>query len=344
MKKSIFMLLAVALLVSCSKSQFVDPTETGDVAFQSKSTLQTVGVETSRAPFIGEISADNTLEARVLTSTVDGNYATTYANGKMTFIGGVKVSAYDPSTLLEGVDHARFPKDAGSTPYYITGLYPYTDWAVAGTTAAISFTGKEDVLAAAQQPTNRDDVLAGIVPGLIFNHLLTKLEVSVKAANNQAKDNWGKVTEIKLIKVLDAAPKDAATVTLKTGEATFSGAASSVALYNLSADTSADPDVITYTDNVFNALTAQPLAETATPIAYTMIAPFVGGTDLDLTFEISTEYQTAKQVKTVKLPYAGLNNGRAFGITFTFSATDAIQATAKVIDWIFSGNAEVTID
>jgi hypothetical protein len=341
MKKSIFMLLAVALLASCSKNQITDPAETGEVAFQSKSVLQTVGAEATRAPFIGEISADNTLEARVLTATTDGNYATTYANGKMTFIGGVKVSAYNPSTLLEGVDHARFPEDAGDTPYYLVGLYPYTDWAVYGTTASIAITGKEDVLAAAQQTTTRNDVLAGIVPGLIFNHLLTKLEVSVKAANNPAKDNWGKVTEIKLVKVLDAAPQDAATVTLKTGEATFSGAASSVPLYNLSADTSADPDVITYTDNVF---TPQPLAETATPVAYTLVAPFVGGTAKDLTFEISTEYQTAKQVVTVQLPYTGLNNGRAFGITFTFAATDAIQATAKVIDWIFSGNAEAIID
>jgi hypothetical protein len=341
MKKSIFMLLAVALLVSCSKSQLVDPATTGDVAFQSKSALRTVGVETSRAPFIGEISADNTLDARVLTSTTDGDYATTYANGKMTFLGGAKVSAYDPSTLLEGVDNARFPSDAAATPYYIAGLYPYKGWGAYGTTAGISFSGVEDVMAAAQQTTTRNDVLAGIVPGLIFNHLLTKLEVSLKAESNVAVDNWGKVTNIELVKVLDAAPQNAAVVTLATGEATFSGAASFVALYGLSVDTSADPDVTTYTDDVY---APQPLTETATPVAYTMTAPFIGGTATDLTFKITTEYMTTPVEVNVQLPYAGLNNGRAFGITFTFKRTDAIQATAKVIDWIFSGNAEVIID
>jgi hypothetical protein len=278
------------------------------------------------------------LKARVLTDSTATDYTTPYANGQMTFIGDI--TGYDVSSLA--VDTlASFPKGSGDTPYYMAGLYPYQGWGTPTTTAAITFTGKEDVMSAVPQETTLNKVVAGTVPTLTFNHLLTKLEVSVKGKTGAAAGKWGTIEKLELVEVAGAFPKTVATVTLATGNAAFSGGSSGFPLYGMSGTA----DSPTYTAVPF-ADAGHFLTTTATPVAYTMIAPFESSAANKLKFNIYTAVtQTPFSAEVdLSVQYAGNTAGRAFGIIFTFDDVERpIVSTVKVNDWIFSGDITVPV-
>jgi hypothetical protein len=273
----------------------------------------------------------------VLTGTDPDDYSSPCADGQMTFVG--QVAGYDKNTVTPA-GHELFPTTAADDLYYMAGLYPYDNWDAAPTATTIGFTfsGKEDVMAAAPQETTLNRVVAGTYPALTFNHLLTKLEVSVQGKDGAAAGKWGTVEILELARVAGADPKARATVTLADGTATFDGGSGVFPLY----DMSKNGDKAEYTGNVFvnKQIT---LSVTATPVAYTLIAPFVNSAGDKLIFNFKTGYIGAKKEVEVELP-AGDTKGRAYGVTFIFdSAFDAIRATASVIPWTESGTVEVPV-
>jgi hypothetical protein len=340
MKKSFSVIVIAALLLGgCSKSELANQEPSGAL-IQAKSAFPGVSGEATRVPYTGDISSENPLVARVLTSRTSGNYTTTHANGKMTF-GGSAAVGYDPTAVTGS---ASFDSD-DAEPYYLAGLYPYdaTFGATVTSTAARSLDGKTDVMAAAEVETNYATTITNKnPPTLTFKHLLTKLEVNVKAKADGSKLKWGKINTIELTAIDAASIKNNITVTLETGTAAaaaFSGSASSFPFYSIDNEGK-------YTDTKF-ANAGIELATTAKLVAYSLIAPFTnvvgGATPTKLTFNIVPEKGDAVDVD-VSLPVAGYTQGRAYSITFTFDAVaDAIQSKATVIEWDDSGSADVDV-
>jgi hypothetical protein len=135
--------------------------------------------------------------------------------------------------------------------------------------------------------------------------------------------------------------KDKATVTLATGVAAFSGSKSDFPLYTMSKS----GNDATYTDNAFTAGNVT-LTTTATPVAYTIIAPIdVVANGDKLVFDIATVNGSATAEVDLSGQYTGNTAGRAFSITFTFDdLDDKILATASVAEWLFSGSVNVPVD
>lgn len=339
MKKCVLMMFAATFLVSCAKSELNQPggVYPQGVDIQLTGVHKAVEVDATRAPYMGQISNENRLTARVLASTVDGDFSAgkLHANGQMVFKGGTSISSYERNSVTE--EQAKFPGE-GSTPLFLCGLYPYENWNTPDKKAVLVFTGREDVMAAAQLSTTPDESLQ-TAPSLTFRHLLTKLEISLKGSSSAASGKWGKVTGIKLLKVNDATPNNEVTVTLKNAQAAFgANAASSIGLYGMSKEN----DLPTYSNTIF---AGQELTEELTPCAYTMIAPFASGTAKDLTFEITTQYSTLAATVDVKLPAFSSTAGRAFDVKFTFNLEEGtIIGSASVIDWVFSGEGGATLD
>lgn len=335
MKKSFLMMLIAAAMVSCAQTEINEAPATGKVAIQLKSAEKTISADATRAPFIGTLSELNPLEARVLASITIDDYSTPHANGKMIFKGGGTTSSYEFPTVT--ADAALFPTSSiSTTPLYLAGLYPYTGWGIPTTTIQMAFTGKEDVMAAAQVSTTSGDVESALYTTMTFKHLLTKLEISLRAKTNAATSKWGKVTKIELVEANSSTLKNVATVTLETGIAAFSGTPSVMPFYGMSSSG--------YTDVAFST-TPQSLTTTATPSAYSIIAPFLASnTETDLTFRVYTEYSASPETVKVALPSAGDTAGKAFNITFTFDAdANAILVAATVIDWVFGGEVDKEI-
>lgn len=331
------MAAAALLLCGCGASEEAqgdpvsDTTTTTPTAIRLRSANKLIVTPSGRAPYIGAIDAGNPLTARVISSTATGNYVTArHENAEMTF-GSAAASGYNPSSL-SGPEKGYFPGDPTS-PLYLTGLYPLAGWtlAEAETVATIDITGCEDVMAAAEVVTSAVQVKAGDIETLIFNHLLTKIEIGLQALNADAVVKWGKVTKIELAKANGAVPQSRVAVNLKNAVVMppDTPAQAPQAFYGMSMA----GGVGAYTDVPFAGAT---LTEAGATVAYSMIAPFVATeTNTDLTFDVYTEMGGTTPVSVdVALSAAGDTAGRAFSITFTFSADQTyIRAMADVMPW-----------
>lgn len=343
MKRLFVSLLAVAAMASCSKNESVsDPDVPADgVEIMAKSVARSIE---SKAPFEGTIGADNQLTARVLVSKNDGNYTSTYADGTMTFTDNGSTQVGFNTTP------AYYPAD-GST-LYLCGLYPATGWAANQTTTAdYTFDGKTDIMAAAQQSSDKAQAQAGTYPALTFNHLLTKLVVKAVAADDAAITAWGDVTEIVLTGSKGSSaigdPNTKVTVTLADGTAAtgtaFATPATAFSFYTMTGDT--------YNDVAFTGQTCA-LATTAANIAYSLVAPVTATGTGDFKLKVTTQKgsETALENEvTIGLKdvagtadFTGDTQGKSFVITLTFKATE-IQATATVTDWVEGGSAGAEI-
>jgi len=336
MKKSFLVIMSAAILASCSETDLIERGQSGgsDVAIEASSVHKSVSGEVdSRAPYVGTISDSNPLTARVLTSKVTANYssANLHASGKMVFKGGS--SSYELPSVT--VAQTKFP--SSTDQLYICGLHPLDTWTVSGTTAAIALTGKEDVMSAPQQSTSATLVKGGTVPSLQFSHLLTKLEVKLKAKTSAANGAWGDIQKVEILQAGGSALKNVATVTLETGVSAFSGTATSFTMCGMSET----GGVASYTDVDFAGHT---LTETAVPVAYTLVAPFTADGSDDLKLRVTTQYLGTKEVNIDLTTYSGYTAGYAFGITLTFNVEDeTIEASATVIDWKTGGDVEKEI-
>lgn len=343
MKKSILSLLAVAAMVSCTQNEVTDQSQS-EIKFRST----TLAIDAlTRAPFEGDITTGtNELTALVigkLDATTDYTAATAYSNGTMIFKDETTAVGYE----ADNSGKSYYPANGDQLDF--VALYPATGWGSITSTAAFTFTGCEDVMAAAEQSASKTTVTP---PAFVFNHLLTKLDIVLKAEDQAAIDAWGAINKIELVKAAGANPNTKVEVTLATAEALVGNFATSVtnySCYEMSATgtgTVADPYVRTYTDNAYTgktyALTADPVFQ-----AYSLVAPITATGTNDFTFRVyaagapevtlgdgsKVKYLDVNvDLKKSGTAYTGYTQGKAFTITLLFKAK-TITATADVTGW-----------
>lgn len=334
-------MVAAATLVSCSKSEMVETGADGaqDIALKSSITKMDA---TTRAPFVGELSKTNSLQAVVLTSLTSGNYSSLYCTGTMTFKGSVDGVAYDrPYT---GTNTFQ-----GTDIHYLSGVYP-KEFAIGSSTATMTITGKEDVMYAPEVATTRDKVQNLDFATLAFTHQLTKLETRFRADGPDAIGAFGNIKKIELIKANDADINTGASIALNTGAVTF-GAPTITSLNCYGMTVGAD-DVVSYGDVVYagNHL----LTTDATFLAYTLAPPVnaaIATTAKEYTFRVTCNNGGADIVKTAEIDlkdvdgnlFVGPTAGYSFLVTFHFSKNE-INAVATVQDWRDGGESITIFD
>ena len=349
MKRIFLSLFAVAAMAAgCSKNDggvpAPEPSKGTLIAVQGKALTVS-----SKAPFEGTIAGDNTLKAFVLGSQTAGNYTTAYSKGTITFGDESSTVGYD----ADGFTGSKaYPADGSDL--YLAGLYPIDgqfsglNWTVSGTTVAYTFTGVEDVMAAAQIATNKTKADAGTYETLTFNHQLTLLEIQVVAEDAGAAAAWGALQEVKLT----GSFTNTATVTLAAGTAAYSGSATDWPVYDATSNAAITGASITIPAAADNS-TTEKIKESAVKVGYTMTAPITATGTGDFTASVTTlpagGAATTKGGISIDLKntagatFTGDTKGKKFVVTLIFRAKD-IQAVGSVKDWVPGGSADADVD
>ncbi|MDH6313581.1 hypothetical protein M2137_002371 [Parabacteroides sp. PFB2-10] len=313
--------MGLGLLSGCSDN---DPDfiggNTGAEIVASATSLRQPSVET-KAPYNETSpSVDSPLKARVLASKTSGDYTAStgklHADGTMTFTGAGR-TPYD----TEGFSGKSFYELDGSSLYFC-GLYPATGWSASPTTtASFTFTGKEDVMFALQ--TSSDISQAAEKPEFTFNHLLTKLHITLVTENAGIPAAWGDITDLQLTNT-----KNKVTVSLgaaNMGAAVPVNSAYSVdnSISTLSAHLVADDTPVSnYSTGIPIALKSDDLA----PQAYILAAPVTAGDGNEYTLRIKTSNGSDKTIgldlKTESTPFEGSTQGRSFNVTLNFRGNE----------------------
>lgn len=346
MKKFLFLFTVIAALMnftSCSNGDnpidVVDPDKPVEIKVSGRALDVVAG---TRASFEG-ITASNKLLAKVMASETSSKYGTADVlhNSTMEF------GPTDPV----GFDTPKaFPH--ATTPVYLVGLYPSTTWsAVANDNeTSFTFTGIEDVMASTEVETVKNDVADDNHKSLTFHHLLTRLNLTIKAKDANAEEAWGEVTSLQVV-----SPGNVATVELGTGSESPSSVAPTT--------------VITGGDKVFTFCTIgtdTPFCSTGSPYAwpttapttaqsYALVAPqnntVTPATPIVYTINIKTKkYSTEDRVVSVPLKvstggndFVGNTAGHEFEVVLTFTASN-IEAKATVKPWASGGNGDVDVN
>jgi hypothetical protein len=347
MKKFLLPWMAAAALVGCSKEIPADVSDAADNAPVEIRLASQATEITTRAPFEGTISSSNPLLALVPASATTGDYTNPYDNESAHAY--MKFSDNGTSSVgfvgSDGTSSTPKYYPANGSAVYLCGLYPSTSWTSITTTASGSIDGKSDLMAAKEVATTKSDMQAGGTPKTLdFKHLLTKLDIKIKAESNAAVTAWGNVTSIQLTKVQAANPASSVSVTLKEGaDGTDSSAptftAGSVAMSCYVWNTA-------YTDNAFSSQT-QALTTSEANAAYVLCQPVTtaGSNASEYTLSVITSARS----EAIDVPLSLVNNegselsgtntmGQAFAVTLTFKATQ-IEAKATVTDWVNGGTA-----
>ena len=329
MKKLILSLAALAALASCSSNEENENLEINNNDPVEIKVGRASLEATTKAPIEGTIGSAtlSSFTPKVLASGTADNYSNVLANGNGT------ITFTDNGTTVKGFDTnpVYFP---GNGIAYLVGLYPVDGWSDFTTEGTITINGNNDIMAAKQVTTTKDEVLAGTFQTLAFNHLLSKLQVNIVADVEASIAGWGKITNIQLSKALTDAPNTTATVNLKEGTATYGGAKQALDFYKW--------DGSSYSDNKFST-DGQTLTTTPTAAAYVLCAPVNATGNDDYTLKIMTEtkpegIEVPLDFVKDEAPVTGLTTGKEFTITLTFKST-VIQALATVQDWVDGGTA-----
>lgn len=338
MKKSMFSLLAVIVMAGCTQSDVIELVSNENVEIKLSSSA--IAAETmTRAPYEGTIGTNGSLPARVLVSTASADYTANglYANDRMDFT--------DNGITAVGFDTPKY-YPVNNTALYICGLYPFAGWDnPANNECKFTFNGSQDVMAAAQVSSTKDDSKDGDYPQLEFKHLLTQLVIMAVAEDDAAIEKWGQLTDITLTKVGTSNPSSAVTVTLSTGTADESTAFATPLSNGMSFwVVGANPETAFATQ-------AKDLTTDGEEVAYSMVAPLENATGTaDYTLAVKTENSSTTPVRvTVNLKqsanqasYTASTQGKKFIVTLTFKATE-IKATATVEDWEEDGGSSEEI-
>lgn len=291
-------------------------------------------IANTRAPFEGTVGTGNLLNARVIASTTTEVYASPLHDNFMNF---------GASTIVGFTASKAYP--SATDPVFLVGLYPSDVWD--GTTTgndkiSRTFTGKEDVMASNEVSTVRNDVIAGPYKSLTFHHLLTRLNLTIKAENQDAINAWGNVTSLKVVS------NNKVTVTLGTGSATVAPTATF------------EDDLVVNPFDFYAGETAYCTTPQTLPLAinnptaqsYALVAPLQNSdanTEVIYTIKLTTVNHTS--VKEVSVPlkvaigganFTGNTAGKKFEVALTFKATD-IQATATVKEWTAGGEGSAEV-
>lgn len=311
-----------------------------------RATARALSVET-RAAVTG--TSANGLKALVLASKTSGDYASPYGKGSMTF--GSAAVAY-AETDFTGVSR-RFPPDGSIL--YICALLPFAtaeaaEWTTDAATASLTFTGKDDVMAAGEDKIAKEDDPdndVAKVAAFEFHHLLTKLDFKVKAEDKEASEAWGNVTAITVSKVLNAGTfRNTVTVTYTDGSAGTASAFGGTAAGPWKTYTVADAE---FKDQSL----ALPYAPQEAAVASTtLLAPFTAANPVsptaataDLVVDVTTKTATGAPVVT-SVPVAieaGDTQGKAYTVILNFKAK-AISGTATIAEWGQGADSNVDVE
>lgn len=331
-----------ALLAGCARDENPGAPDGETI----RATARALSVET-RAAVSG--TSANGLKALVLASKTSGDYASPYAKGSMTF-GSAAVAFAE--TGFTGVSR-RFPPD-GST-LQICALLPFStvdaaEWTTAAATASLTFTGKDDVMAAGEDKIAKEDDPDNDVTkvaAFAFKHLLTKLDFKVKAEDKEASDAWGAVTAITVSKVQNVETfKNSVAVTYTDGSAASASAFSGTAAGPWKTYTTADAE---FKDQSL----ALPYAPAdAAAASTTLLAPFTAANPssptvatADLVVDVTTKTATGTPIVT-SVPVAieaGDTQGKAYTIILNFKAK-AISGTATIAEWSKGADSNVDVE
>lgn len=340
MKRFLFLFTVIAALMnftSCSNNDDpagVDPNQPVEIKVGGRA-LDVVA--STRAPFEG-ITASNTLTAKVMASETSSKYGTAdVLHDDFMNFGAAAVGFTDPKAF----PHA-------TTPVYLVGLYPSTTWtAVANDNeTSFTFTGTEDVMASTEVETVKDDVVFNTHKSLTFHHLLTRLNLIVKAKDADAQTAWGGVTLLQVV-----SPNNVATVKLGTGSETPTSVAPTTTFIGGNQNFNF---CTVGTDAVYCSTSspqALPLTAPTEAQSYALVAPQdnTATTPIKYTIKIRTEEYNA-QDRSVDVTlmesgnaFVGSTAGQMFEIVLTFTTTN-IEAKATVKPWNPGGNGELDVD
>lgn len=344
MKKFLFLFTVIAALMnftSCSNGDnpidVVDPDKPVEIKVSGRALDVVAG---TRAPF-EEITASNKLLAKVMASETSSKYETADVLHDNT----MEFGPTDPV----GFDTPK-PYPHATNPVYLVGLYPSDTWSSVANDneTSFTFTGIEDVMASTEVATVKDDVVNGTHKSLTFHHLLTKLNLGIKAKDANASAAWGSVTSLQVV-----SPNNVATVKLGTGSetpesvaptTTFTGGNQDFTFCAIGLDTpfcsgtsAYDwPATLVVVGQSYALVAPQNTTDAATPIVYTI--------------KVRTQkYNITDRVVPVTLKdtdgnnFVGSTAGQMFDISLTFTATN-IEAKATVKPWITGGNGDVDVD
>jgi hypothetical protein len=335
MKKSFLMVLAAAALVGCAKSEG-DPVigESAEITLRSQ-VVDASGV-VSRAPFEGDLTEAHPLVARVVASLND-DFSTVRANGVMNFIGKASASYVKPSGFS---GDSAFPAPS-NTPVYLYGLYPSTWTTTTVSAPETTFDGKTDVMATDVVSTSKDDVTAGNYAELKFEHLLTRLEVKLSAADD-AKALIGAISAIKLVGNIGGTVNVNNKVVLSFPSGNLQSQFSSVSttslnFYGLSLD---DDKKKVYSDDIATVAAGTLKNNESIFAAYSMVGSVIADdTNPEYYLAFTTGASTPVKYIAVDLtdendnPFTGSTAGHSFVVSVYFKANGQITCTAKVYAW-----------
>lgn len=272
--KKVILMLAVAAMASCSKSEVeTRPVTAGDVEIVSGSSKVI-----TRAPFDGSLDdkANNDLTAYVYATKLDVANSNAYvdykapnlaAEGYMKFISdSVQTSGKYPVAVVgftkaDGTpDPQYYPMD--NNPMYMVGLIPSTisDWTMDSDAknATYAIDGKTDIMVDAittmKDNTSlliqKNNASATVYPAFKFKHKLTLVNVKAYAETAKEQEAFGKIVKIEVIGVnghIDGVD-NVCSIKLEDGTATATGYAVGNTTPFYYCNKAAGASTITYSD------------------------------------------------------------------------------------------------
>lgn len=328
MKKNVLLLfLASATMVGCSSDT---PTPEGDALIRLRSTTLDASL-VSRSPVTGSPSTDIPFTALVPCAKTSGSKSLGYVDGihavgAMTFRNG-DATTYDLASLGDDAEtKSTFPS---CKEVYMFGLYPNVSnlWTLTNSDASATFSGSDDLMAAAELSVKQPEGDSKSCPMLTFGHLLTRLEVKLKAKDAAAIASVGAIKSIRL--VADAQGKgkvrDQVVFTPSTGQAAFAESATKTEFPFYKA-TSVDGST-SYSNDPYSAQ-SYTLTTSAALQAYSMVASVEAGAATPNEYYLAIERGESGNVDYVGFdllqsdnvtPFEGNTAGYYFSVVITYS-------------------------
>lgn len=224
-RKCLYALLGVALIwASCSEQVLDMP----DLRVALDAEVQEMVQQESRAVSGVDIYTGTSgagMKAAVWFSDTDGVYpesspaSPTFLpyRANLTYDEGATIVYTQPETSEDPVSYVV----EGEDRVYCVGLYPQSGWTANDekTVATHVVDGKQDLMFAVQQSGSMSDKIGKQT----YRHLLPWVKFTVRATDPEAASDWGKVKNIQLVNA-----KGSVSITLGTGEVTYSSSSEDV--------------------------------------------------------------------------------------------------------------------
>lgn len=313
-------------MTGCSADAYGEgPDNSSGMIMASTSSVFLPTVET-KAPYSQTSpSVGSPLQARVLASQTSGSYADWHANGTMTFTGTGK-TPYDEEDFLGN----NYYELDGSLLYF-TALYPASIWTFAADDSiSYTFTGKEDVMFALQDSSSITQAEEG--PEFTFNHLLTRLNITLVSEDEAMLSSWGEITDLALVNTPNKVTVSLGETDVETMTPVYAG------------DTIVNAHLITNDTPVSNYSTGIPIAlesDEPDPQAYILAAPVIAGDGNEYTLQVKTSNGSVRNIpldlKTEDAVFTGSTRSRSFDVTLRFQANRITVEVASADDITITG-------